>query len=176
MSTTDLLHILRLLKNASEQQIRMVHEYVNAIDFEDDCSGKSIDQFIELFEKLSHEEQEVARAVIDLLINFLDTSSIRAKSISSGNIELKMLKKKRKDVSTGEIREIDYGPYAYIRIWDHDRKTNKRKLRSIYLGKEIASALESNLITEKQILDAYHNGKIDEFKKEILTLVNRKEK
>lgn len=61
------------------------------------------------------------------------------------------------------------GPYAYLRVWasggDWDRK--KSILRNVYLGKDLATAIVRGIITEKEVLEAFHDDRIDEMKEEI---------
>ena len=133
---------------------------------------------------LGADDLKVVYLVVDLLY---ERSRPLADDASRGKVQIKTLKKKYLEIDkeTGlpvldeKGREIwvEFSfPYAYIRVYagkgDADRK--RQRLLSIYAdrgGKKeglgrggiVAGALELQLITEDDLLDAYHNGELPEF-------------
>ena len=176
MTKAQLLNFLNSLRSSTSQEIKLLEKHLTSVDESESTSLiPAIERHVNLLNALTDEDRLVALTVIDLLAHFFDSSNSPTRSSPTGNIELKTLRKKRKDKETGQIQEVDYGPYAYVRIWTYDKDESKRKLKSIYLGREIAYALENNWITEQRVLAAYHTGQIDELKGEVKRYIDENE-
>lgn len=165
LSTKELAHLERILQTHINEQIP-TYDLLQQSEF----TSINLSNSVACIEALSIEEKGAFHQVLLLL---LQAHLPVQRTEGVGNIEFKTFTRRRTNASTGEEQKKVYGPYAYLRIWTSkgDGLKRTRSLRSVYLGKEISVALQKNLVTEQQVIAAYHSGKIDDLKNDVKKLL-----
>jgi hypothetical protein len=124
-------------------------------------STGNLDRMLEKVPSLSDSDKRALLKVIALLCQALEPQKGRRGGM--GSIEIKVIKRGGKG----------YGPFAYLRYWATGGGWDgtKHVTKSLYLGKEIALAIQSRPETAKtikeQVLKAVNAGTLDQLKAEL---------
>lgn len=152
----DDLHLLRdfLKKQLGEKVVRYGLPAI-----EQSLRSANLDRLLEKIPSLSDADKRALLKVIEMLCRALEPQ--KGRRGGTGSIEIKRIKRGGRE----------YGPFAYLRYWatGGDWNGTKRVIKSMYLGKEIALAIEGKTEAvaqgiKEQVLRAIESGTLEQLK------------